>query len=221
MDQGLITNPKDLERMQGELESLQRRITSLEDDELEVMARLEDAEKNLDSLTSQVADADERLAELAARATAGPGARPRLASRWRRTAARRRPGMPEDLMALYDKLRAQERRRRRCAPRPRVRRVPALPRPDRAGLDPQCGAGRGDPARGVPADPRPDARVRSVTGAMTGPTSVIIEADGGSRGNPGPAAYGAVLKDAVTGEVIAEDGTTIGRRPTTSRSTPA
>ncbi|GAW51627.1 MULTISPECIES: bifunctional RNase H/acid phosphatase [unclassified Nocardioides] len=39
---------------------------------------------------------------------------------------------------------------------------------------------------------------------------VIIEADGGSRGNPGPAAYGAVLKDADTGEVIAEDGTTIG-----------
>lgn len=40
---------------------------------------------------------------------------------------------------------------------------------------------------------------------------VVIEADGGSRGNPGPAAYGAVLKDAETGEVIAEDGSTIGR----------
>jgi ribonuclease H / adenosylcobalamin/alpha-ribazole phosphatase len=45
---------------------------------------------------------------------------------------------------------------------------------------------------------------------VTGPTSVIIEADGGSRGNPGPAAYGAVLKNADTGEVIAEDGTAIG-----------
>jgi len=43
-----------------------------------------------------------------------------------------------------------------------------------------------------------------------GYTNVIIEADGGSRGNPGPAAYGAVLKDADTGEVIAEDGTAIG-----------
>jgi len=43
-----------------------------------------------------------------------------------------------------------------------------------------------------------------------GPRSVIIEADGGSRGNPGPAAYGAVLFDADTGEVIAEDGRTIG-----------
>ncbi|WP_244929052.1 bifunctional RNase H/acid phosphatase [Nocardioides sp. W7] len=45
---------------------------------------------------------------------------------------------------------------------------------------------------------------------MKGPTSVVIEADGGSRGNPGPAAYGAVLKDATTGEVLAEDGTTLG-----------
>ena len=40
--------------------------------------------------------------------------------------------------------------------------------------------------------------------------AVLIEVDGGSRGNPGPAAYGAVLMDADTGEVIAEEGTTIG-----------
>jgi len=49
-----------------------------------------------------------------------------------------------------------------------------------------------------------------VSEAPSGPRSVIIEADGGSRGNPGPSAYGAVLKDAETGEVIAEDGSTIG-----------
>lgn len=42
------------------------------------------------------------------------------------------------------------------------------------------------------------------------PRSVVVEADGGSRGNPGPAAYGALVKDADTGEVLAEDGTTIG-----------
>lgn len=39
---------------------------------------------------------------------------------------------------------------------------------------------------------------------------VVVEADGGSRGNPGPAAYGALLRDADTGEVIAERGETIG-----------
>jgi broad specificity phosphatase PhoE/ribonuclease HI len=45
---------------------------------------------------------------------------------------------------------------------------------------------------------------------VTAAHRVVIEADGASRGNPGPSAYGAVLKDAVTGEVIAEDGTAIG-----------
>ena len=39
---------------------------------------------------------------------------------------------------------------------------------------------------------------------------VVVEADGGSRGNPGAAAYGAVLKDAETGEVIAEAAEAIG-----------
>ena len=38
----------------------------------------------------------------------------------------------------------------------------------------------------------------------------IVEADGGSRGNPGPAAYGSVVKDAATGAVIAELGEYIG-----------
>jgi broad specificity phosphatase PhoE/ribonuclease HI len=41
--------------------------------------------------------------------------------------------------------------------------------------------------------------------------SVLIEADGGSRGNPGPAAFGAVLFDAGTREVIAERADCIGR----------
>lgn len=39
---------------------------------------------------------------------------------------------------------------------------------------------------------------------------LIVEADGGSRGNPGPAAYGSVVKDADTGEVLFEVGRTIG-----------
>jgi predicted nucleic acid-binding Zn-ribbon protein len=66
MDQGLITNPKDLERMQHELQSLDRWISSLEDEELEVMATLEDAQRDLDALTAQVAEADEQLGAHAA-----------------------------------------------------------------------------------------------------------------------------------------------------------
>lgn len=39
---------------------------------------------------------------------------------------------------------------------------------------------------------------------------VLIEADGGSRGNPGPAGYGAVVRDAATGEVLAERSEGLG-----------
>ncbi|MCJ7826910.1 MAG: reverse transcriptase-like protein [Demequinaceae bacterium] len=33
---------------------------------------------------------------------------------------------------------------------------------------------------------------------------LVVEADGGSRGNPGPAGYGALVRDGATGEVLAE-----------------
>jgi ribonuclease H / adenosylcobalamin/alpha-ribazole phosphatase len=39
---------------------------------------------------------------------------------------------------------------------------------------------------------------------------LIVEADGGSRGNPGPAAYGAVVRDAQTSSVLATEGMPIG-----------
>ena len=41
-------------------------------------------------------------------------------------------------------------------------------------------------------------------------TSYIIEADGGSRGNPGPAGYGAVVMDAADRQVLAEAAEAIG-----------
>ncbi|MFG2064756.1 bifunctional RNase H/acid phosphatase [Micromonospora sp. NPDC048871] len=42
------------------------------------------------------------------------------------------------------------------------------------------------------------------------PRTVLVEADGGARGNPGPAGYGAVLRDPATGEVLAERSAAIG-----------
>ncbi|MFF8282809.1 bifunctional RNase H/acid phosphatase [Streptomyces albus] len=39
----------------------------------------------------------------------------------------------------------------------------------------------------------------------------VVEADGGSRGNPGPAGYGAVVRDAATGETLREAAEFIGR----------
>ena len=45
---------------------------------------------------------------------------------------------------------------------------------------------------------------------MTKPANLIVEADGGSRGNPGPAGSGAVVINADTGEVILEIARFIG-----------
>ncbi|MET8351736.1 MULTISPECIES: bifunctional RNase H/acid phosphatase [unclassified Micromonospora] len=42
------------------------------------------------------------------------------------------------------------------------------------------------------------------------PRVVVVEADGGSRGNPGPAGYGALVRDPGTGEVLAERSESIG-----------
>jgi probable phosphoglycerate mutase len=39
----------------------------------------------------------------------------------------------------------------------------------------------------------------------------IVEADGGSRGNPGPAGYGALVRDATSGRLLAERAASVGR----------
>jgi predicted nucleic acid-binding Zn-ribbon protein len=108
MDSGQVHNPKDLERMLGEVESLKRRISSLEDTELEVMERLETAQASLDERTAELAEVDEQIAAVtAARDKKAGGLNDALitAANDRKVAA---TGMPEDLMALYEKLRAQK-----------------------------------------------------------------------------------------------------------------
>jgi uncharacterized protein len=108
VDAGSIADPKALQRMLGELESLQRRIGALEDVEIEVMERLETAQ----------ADLDERLRELDeidARVTALETARAEKAGDLGRSldevAAERTTlalDVPDDLVALYTKLRDQK-----------------------------------------------------------------------------------------------------------------
>ena len=122
MDQGLITNPKDLERMQHELVSLERRITTLEDEELEVMERLEEAQKRSSTRSlEQLGAADERLG--AARRGAGPTGSPaideELAAARRRAGAHRgrgMPGRPDGALRPAARAEGRGRRGRRCAP---------------------------------------------------------------------------------------------------------
>jgi predicted nucleic acid-binding Zn-ribbon protein len=108
MDKGLIANPKDLQRMQGELESLERRINSLEDDELEVMARLEDAQSTLDSVVARIGAIDARLEMLR---SSRDQKTTELDESLRELDDERGPAigkLPSDLVALYDRLRVQK-----------------------------------------------------------------------------------------------------------------
>lgn len=105
MDRGLITNPKDLQRMTHELESLERRVGTLEDDELEIMEKLEEAQATLAHLDEETAATDARLADLAAARAEKESA---IDAELQALVARRGPAvaeLPDDLLALYDKLR--------------------------------------------------------------------------------------------------------------------
>lgn len=108
MDQGLITNPKDLDRMSHELGSLDRRISDLEDVELEVMEKLEEAQAALEEASSTLREVDQKLeAATAARDEKTAELTEQLAT----VAAERGDavqGMPEDLMALYERIRTQK-----------------------------------------------------------------------------------------------------------------
>ena len=108
MDTGQITNPKDLERMQHELVSLERRITTLEDAELEVMEALEEAQQVLAGLGIRAEDIDARLGELV---TVRDDKQATVDGSLAEVTGARDPlleGMPADLMVLYERLREQK-----------------------------------------------------------------------------------------------------------------
>ena len=96
MEQGQITDPRALESMGHELESLERRITTLEDEELEVMEKLEEAQAHLSDVQRDMEGAKDRAASAASARQekagvlgggAGLGARP-ACRRCRRAAGR-------------------------------------------------------------------------------------------------------------------------------------
>jgi predicted nucleic acid-binding Zn-ribbon protein len=105
---GAITVPKQLEELQHEIQTLVRRQSELEDAELEVMERMEEAQKTLTGLTT------ERDSLEQARVAAFEGRDKQweeIDLQLRETAADRGPvasAIPEDLLALYEKIRAAE-----------------------------------------------------------------------------------------------------------------
>lgn len=103
---GRVGSAKELENLQREVESLARRQSDLEDAELEVMEKLEDARAALADVTAErdaiTADIDRLKAERDAAWADGDRDKEWVGSE--RTNVL--PDIPADLLALYDKLRA-------------------------------------------------------------------------------------------------------------------
>ena len=106
LDSGTINDAKQLTSLQHELESLARRQSELEDIELEVMERLEEAQGRQRGL---LAEQEQLSLDLAAAIEARDAAIAALAADEAAARAARdasAQGVPADLLALYDKLRS-------------------------------------------------------------------------------------------------------------------
>jgi predicted nucleic acid-binding Zn-ribbon protein len=105
---GAITASKQLEELQHEVATLTKRQSDLEDAELDVMQRMEDAQKALDALLVERTDHIRARADAeVARDAAWQAIDADLAS----TSAERgtiAAELPADLLALYDKIRTAE-----------------------------------------------------------------------------------------------------------------
>jgi predicted nucleic acid-binding Zn-ribbon protein len=107
LDGGMISSPKELENLQSEIQSLQRRQSDLEEIVLDVMERRETTQSNLGSATTERASID---GELEAVTAARDAALAELDEQAGKASAHRgqvAEAMPADLVELYDKLRAQ------------------------------------------------------------------------------------------------------------------
>ena len=106
LDSGRVTASKELENLQHEIASLARRQGSLEEDELEVMEKLEDARSALAVLTTERdglrAELETATAERDEAWSAGDRDREWVSSERTKVV----PEIPADLLTLYDKLRA-------------------------------------------------------------------------------------------------------------------
>jgi predicted nucleic acid-binding Zn-ribbon protein len=107
LSSGAITNPKDLSSLQHELGALDRRISTLEDEELEIMEQLEEAQRRLSAISIE---ADRTGAELE-HETSARDAAARVIDAEADSLREARHGLadrvPSDLRDLYDKVRSQ------------------------------------------------------------------------------------------------------------------
>lgn len=97
---------KDLQALTRELESLANRQGVLEEVELEVMERLEDAERGLGAVSARAEETDARVAELSARAEREVGEIDAELATVAQERSASADALPEALLALYERIRA-------------------------------------------------------------------------------------------------------------------
>jgi uncharacterized protein len=107
MDAGQVSSAKELESLQGEIQSLLRRQSDLEEVVLELMERRESLESSRDALVKSRDELAAEAAEVSARRDSGLGEIEELASKATASRSTIAGEEPADLLALYDKLRAQ------------------------------------------------------------------------------------------------------------------
>ena len=105
LDRGQVGSPKELQTLQHEIETLERRISDLEDAELDVMERLETAQSDLERLQGSITEYDDSLRGLEQRRDAAMteiDAEVREAEHER---AQIVTNIPDELLKLYERLR--------------------------------------------------------------------------------------------------------------------
>lgn len=107
MNSGQISNAKDLSSMQHEIVALDRRIATLEDEELEVMEAVEEAQSRLNALTAELAGINDTLEAAASARDARVVAIDKEAGEAVTERELIAHKVPDDLITLYDKIRKQ------------------------------------------------------------------------------------------------------------------
>ena len=107
LDSGQVSAARELSNLQSEVESLLRRQSDLEEVVLDAMERREAAEGRRDALTSEQATLAGQATELTARRDAALEEIGEQAAKAQASRAAVAADVPADVLALYDKLRAQ------------------------------------------------------------------------------------------------------------------
>jgi predicted nucleic acid-binding Zn-ribbon protein len=107
LDAGQVSSPRELENLQSEIVSLARRQSDLEEIVLDVMERQEAAEQRRASLTHEQSALAQQREEVAARRDAALGEIGEQAEKAENLRAGVTAGVPDELLALYEKLRGQ------------------------------------------------------------------------------------------------------------------